>query len=284
MTTPTLRFIATRFVLATALIAAGSWLATDTTAAAQCVGDCDGDGTVAINELILGVSIALGTQPGSACAAFQNDSGMVDISQLVKGVNNALGSCPASGTPTATPSGGTPGPTNTPSVGPSVCGNGIIEPGETCDDGNTEDGDNCPATCIIHECQSTSSTLDVDVVVQLPPDTLAGVLQVFVRYPDGVVSLPGHGPDAISVISNLPDDAFTTTINDVDYGVRAIILGPGGLTLGDAPAGRLLTAQFTVCQGAAVPTASDFHCTVENATTVDNADITASTTCSVELP
>ena len=30
---------------------------------------------------------------------------------------------------------------------PAVCGNGIVEPGEACDDGNTVDGDRCPATC-----------------------------------------------------------------------------------------------------------------------------------------
>jgi cysteine-rich repeat protein len=29
----------------------------------------------------------------------------------------------------------------------AVCGNGIIEPGEDCDDGNTNDGDACPSTC-----------------------------------------------------------------------------------------------------------------------------------------
>lgn len=29
----------------------------------------------------------------------------------------------------------------------SVCGNGIVEPDEACDDGNTRDGDACPATC-----------------------------------------------------------------------------------------------------------------------------------------
>ena len=29
----------------------------------------------------------------------------------------------------------------------SVCGNGIVEPGETCDDGNTTSGDGCSATC-----------------------------------------------------------------------------------------------------------------------------------------
>jgi len=28
-----------------------------------------------------------------------------------------------------------------------VCGNGIIDVGETCDDGNTIDGDGCSSTC-----------------------------------------------------------------------------------------------------------------------------------------
>ena len=30
----------------------------------------------------------------------------------------------------------------------AVCGNGVIDPGETCDDGNLEGGDNCPVDCI----------------------------------------------------------------------------------------------------------------------------------------
>ena len=44
-------------VLAAVLIASGS------AARAQCVGDCQGDGSVTINDLILGVNIALGLQP-----------------------------------------------------------------------------------------------------------------------------------------------------------------------------------------------------------------------------
>ncbi|RMF75988.1 MAG: hypothetical protein D6738_02455, partial [Acidobacteria bacterium] len=30
---------------------------------------------------------------------------------------------------------------------PAVCGNGLAEPGETCDDGNVQDGDGCSSTC-----------------------------------------------------------------------------------------------------------------------------------------
>jgi cysteine-rich repeat protein len=32
-------------------------------------------------------------------------------------------------------------------VRPFICGNGVVEPGEQCDDGNTDDGDGCSASC-----------------------------------------------------------------------------------------------------------------------------------------
>jgi len=47
--------------------------------------------------------------------------------------------------------------TDAPSVGVDgrtmrTCGNGVLDPGEQCDDGNTKDGDGCSATCQF-ECQ-----------------------------------------------------------------------------------------------------------------------------------
>jgi len=33
-----------------------------------------------------------------------------------------------------------------------VCGNGILDPGEECDDGNNVDGDGCNAECLIEFC------------------------------------------------------------------------------------------------------------------------------------
>ena len=30
-----------------------------------------------------------------------------------------------------------------------ICGNGIVEPGEDCDDANTDDGDACPSNCVL---------------------------------------------------------------------------------------------------------------------------------------
>jgi hypothetical protein len=63
---------------------------------AACVGDCNGNGAVAIKELVLGVDIALAAQPAGACAAFTSPAGMVDMAQLIKGVlSKALSGCGA---------------------------------------------------------------------------------------------------------------------------------------------------------------------------------------------
>lgn len=58
-----------------------------------CTGDCNGDGRVAINELVLGVNIVLGPESVDACPAFANPDGIVNVAQLVKAVNNTLNGC-----------------------------------------------------------------------------------------------------------------------------------------------------------------------------------------------
>jgi len=60
-----------------------------------CAGDCGFDGTVAVNELVLAVSIATGEMPLEAClAADANRNETVEISDLVTAVNHALSGCP----------------------------------------------------------------------------------------------------------------------------------------------------------------------------------------------
>ena len=62
--------------------------------ASSCVGDCDGDGSVAINELIRGVNIALGDAPLTDCGSFDaNGDGAVAINELIQAVNSALNGC-----------------------------------------------------------------------------------------------------------------------------------------------------------------------------------------------
>lgn len=66
----------------------------DEGAPVTCTGDCDGNGEVRVNEVVIGIGIALGLQPVTACAAFDiDDSGTVGISELVGGVGALLNGC-----------------------------------------------------------------------------------------------------------------------------------------------------------------------------------------------
>jgi hypothetical protein len=65
------------------------------TSAPSCPGDCGSNGAVTVNELIVGVNIALGNADPSACPAFDtNLDGMVSINELIAAVNAALDGCP----------------------------------------------------------------------------------------------------------------------------------------------------------------------------------------------
>ena len=59
-----------------------------------CEGDCNGDGKVTIDELLIGVNIGLGQRPLSACPVFDaNMDAMVTINELIAAVNNGLNAC-----------------------------------------------------------------------------------------------------------------------------------------------------------------------------------------------
>ena len=59
-----------------------------------CVGDCDGKGTVTVDELVTGVNIALGSLAMSECGAFDaNSDHTVTVDELVSAVNAALNGC-----------------------------------------------------------------------------------------------------------------------------------------------------------------------------------------------
>jgi hypothetical protein len=107
-----------RLALAVIMIVA----AAHTSAIAQtCVGDCNGDGMVLVNELVIGVNIALDAQPLSECPNLDNGDGQVTVDVLVTAVNNLLEECgtnatPGTPTPTVTPGTGTTTPTGTPAT------------------------------------------------------------------------------------------------------------------------------------------------------------------------
>jgi hypothetical protein len=68
--------------------------ATATTTPRPCSGDCDGNGTVDVGELIRGVNIALGLAAAADCPAFDQDGdGQVVVNELIAAVNAALVGC-----------------------------------------------------------------------------------------------------------------------------------------------------------------------------------------------
>ncbi|MGH7785686.1 MAG: hypothetical protein ACRERC_02410 [Candidatus Binatia bacterium] len=101
--------------LAMLLSSSASW--------ALCVGDCNVNDRVAVNELILGVNIALGSNALEQCSPCDaNGNGAVAVGELIQAVNNALFGCGDGPTATPTPviATATPTITNTPSNGPRI--------------------------------------------------------------------------------------------------------------------------------------------------------------------
>jgi hypothetical protein len=73
-----------------------------------CVGDCDGNGLVTVDEVITGVNLVLGVAGHTGCAAFDcSGTGVVTIDCLVQAVNAARDHCPGTLLPTATSTGTT---------------------------------------------------------------------------------------------------------------------------------------------------------------------------------
>jgi len=97
---------------------------------AACVGDCDGGGSVSVDEIVRGVNIALGSASLTLCPAVDaNNDGQVTVDEIISTVNRALLGCdaeptPVNPTPTATA-------TATPQAQPTPTG--AVVPG--CDKG-----------------------------------------------------------------------------------------------------------------------------------------------------
>lgn len=78
---------------AVALLAIGRAAALPTSLP-PCVGDCDASREVTVDEILVGVSVALGQRPLAACAPFDRDADLeLTVDELVSGVDAALNGC-----------------------------------------------------------------------------------------------------------------------------------------------------------------------------------------------
>ncbi len=153
----------------------------------------------------------------------------------------------------------------------TVCGNHVVTPPETCDDGNTVDEsdpavpvsplDVCPKNCRIGPCTAVAGSQTATVRMTLPPGvgSVSGVT-LFLDYPDTKVAVAGTGAAVAGSITNLPTGALNVP-NDLEYGLLDVIA-----TTQTIPAGRLFTLAFQSCQGAPAIQASDFTCLVKDVT------------------
>jgi len=70
--------------------------------AQACVGDCDSDGHVSVNEILTMIDVALGNASVSACGdGDANGDSQITIDEILAAVNNTLSGCPS--LPTSTP-------------------------------------------------------------------------------------------------------------------------------------------------------------------------------------
>ncbi|MEO6025835.1 MAG: hypothetical protein ABIR79_03090 [Candidatus Binatia bacterium] len=173
----------------------------------------------------------------------------------------------ATATPTRTPTPtrtGTSTPTRTATVTPSptatatpTCGNGVTELGENCDDGNILDCDACPSTCRTAPADCTASGTRAPQLVQLrlpAGGTLTSAL-FCLRYPTGVVGLPGTG----NVPARLSGFSGQTTLSDFNNAARVALLGQNMLSQIN------VTVSFDLCAGQTAPPPTAFNCAVVSA-------------------
>ncbi len=118
---------------------------------------------------------------------------------------------------------------------PPECGNGRIESGEECDDGNTTGGDGCSATCQNEEVQDHAFTVDW---VPTKDATDSTCTAINVSTVDITVFETGTASEVASVVDlNCTDRSFTFT--DLPFGDYDVVLAGvvgGAVTVADGTA------------------------------------------------
>ena len=130
------------------------------------------------------------------------------------------------------------------------------------------------------ECNDSGSTAIADVVFSTNPgDLLIAGMTLFVRYPDGIVDVPGVNNDP-AVQAAVTSDFFGITPNDTDFSLTAVLIDP---FLSGVNAGTAISVNLIRCTGAGQPSEGQFECQVIDATDANGAVVTDQVTCTVTL-
>lgn len=135
----------------------------------------------------------------------------------------------------------------------SVCGNGVVESPEQCDDGNAVAGDGCSAACETEgrSCDAVPGsavigTRSVTVALNTPIADLAGV-ELTLDYPQFQSGIPGTGQSSIvasrvHVLQGVPGD-YLSVANDRDTDLKFVIGGASNFIT----TGPLVTFTLDAC-------------------------------------
>ncbi len=132
-------------------------------------------------------------------------------------------------------SGGTGGDGGTGGTGgtEAVCGNGEIEQGETCDDGNEWSGDGCSENCIA-EGTSCESPLNFNFLGQLDANTNVRVLEATMEGTDSAyqASCGGDGPEAFYSFTSSHNGTLMYQVLPANGAFVSVLGECGGAELG----------------------------------------------------
>jgi cysteine-rich repeat protein len=137
--------------------------------------------------------------------------------------------------------------------GGAVCGNGIVETGEQCDDGNTTSGDGCSSTCTTEQTVTPHVSVTVDkatITTDLNVETDVTVTATSEMGFAGTVTLAAAAMDSSNA-------AITDWVNTLDQ--ASLTLASGGtatakLKVSAAGDAAMLAGNITVtATGAATP-------------------------------
>ncbi|MBS2015973.1 MAG: DUF4215 domain-containing protein [Deltaproteobacteria bacterium] len=139
------------------------------------------------------------------------------------------------------------------SIAPSVCGNGVVEGGETCDDGAKDDGDGCSASCTLETDTSRdecTTAAPIPALSAKPDGSYEG------RVVSGTTNLthPPSPTHTLSPCSSTGPDGWWPVVAPIDGVMTAVITSATfktslGVRTACAPSGTQLTCDATSGNG-----------------------------------